>query len=240
LSGFVFVFATCDTKGAEATYLAEGLRARGVAVRLIDTGGRADPEVPVDVTRAEVFRAAGTTVAEIDERRDRGFAVDAAARGAVALARACWERGELAGVIGLGGSAGTTIGTAAMRALPYYDDSYGVNSANMWDPLTGEIDHEAARLARDRFDLRHVFEENWSTLGPELVGKLHVYVGRMDHYYLEGGVYRFEEFLESTEAPYYDGEFGYGPRGGHGWPPFEGTELLETMARRMETHATDG
>lgn len=118
MNGIVLVFATCDTKGAEATHLVECLRARGVTVRLVDTGGRADPDVAVDVTRAEVFRAAGTTVAEIDAHGDRGFAVDAAARGAAALALEAWERGELAGVIGLGGSAGTTIGTAAMRALP--------------------------------------------------------------------------------------------------------------------------
>ena len=128
---------------------------------------------------------------------------------------------------------------AAWNAVfaPVADDGY---PAPLWDPLTGEIDHEVARKARDAYDLRHIVETNWATLGPKLVGKLHVYVGRMDNYYLEGGVYRFEEFLESTTAPYYEGEFGYGPRGGHGWSPFEGNRLIETMASHMERAAERG
>lgn len=105
--------------------------------------------------------------------------------------------------------------------------------APLWDPLTGKIDHEIAKLARDRYDLRHHLEQNWERLGPKLVGKLHIYVGRMDNYYLEGGVYRLEEFLESTDSPHYAGEFGYGPRGGHGWSPFGRHELLEVMEKHM-------
>jgi len=128
---------------------------------------------------------------------------------------------------------------AAWNAVfaPVAEDGY---PAPLWDPITGVIDHDVALRARDAFDLRHVLERDWATLGPDLVGKLHVYVGRMDNYYLEGGVYRLEEFLESTTAPYYAGEFGYGPRDGHGWSPFEENELLETMARHMERGADGG
>jgi S-formylglutathione hydrolase FrmB len=128
---------------------------------------------------------------------------------------------------------------AAWNAVfaPVAEDGY---PKPLWDPLTGAIDHEVARQARDRYDLRHVLETNWAELGPQLVGKLHVYVGRMDHFYLEGGVYRLEEFLETTSDPHYAGEFGYGPRGGHGWSPFERTELLEEMAIHMEAAGADG
>ena len=118
MTRFVLVFATCDTKGAEARYLVDRLRSHGVPASLIDTGGARDPDVPVDVTREQVFLAAGTNTTEVTARGDRGFTVDAAARGAESIARSALERGELAGVIGIGGSAGTTIGTAAMRALP--------------------------------------------------------------------------------------------------------------------------
>ena len=117
---------------------------------------------------------------------------------------------------------------------PVAEDGY---PAPLWDPLTGKIDREVAKLARDGYDLRHVLETNWSELGPRLVGKLHLFVGRMDHYYLEGGVYRMEEFLEATTDPYYDGEVRYGPRGGHGWSPFEQGELLEELARHMDSGA---
>ncbi len=58
-------------------------------------------------------------------------------------------------------------------------------------------------------------------------------MGRMDNYYLEGGVYRLEKFLESTDSPHYGGSFEYGPRGGHGWSPFERNELLEIMVDSM-------
>lgn len=127
---------------------------------------------------------------------------------------------------------------AAWNAVfaPVAEDGY---PAPLWDPLTGKIDRAIAEQARDGYDLRHVLEQNWAELGPKLVGKLHVYVGRMDNYYLEGGVYRLEEFLESTTSPHYGGEFGYGPRGGHGWTPFEDGELLETMARHMARHIQD-
>jgi uncharacterized protein (UPF0261 family) len=114
----VLLFATLDTKGDEAAYVRELLRADGVAVRLVDTGCLGEPRASADVTREELFAAAGTTLAALRARNDRGEAVSAAARGAEVLARACHERGELAGVLGLGGGAGTTIGTAAMRALP--------------------------------------------------------------------------------------------------------------------------
>lgn len=105
--------------------------------------------------------------------------------------------------------------------------------APLWDPLTGEIDSDVAQQARDGYDLRHYVEQRWSTLGAKLQGKLHVFVGRMDNYYLEGGVYRFEKFLQGTESPRSDAEFGYGPLGGHGWTPFKGNELLETLAKHM-------
>lgn len=114
----VTLLATCDTKGREADWLRARLAALGVPCRLVDTGGLAGPDVPVDVAREDVFAAAGTSLRALLDQRDRGALVDAAARGAAAIVRAAWERGEVSGVLGLGGSAGTTIGTAAMRALP--------------------------------------------------------------------------------------------------------------------------
>src|SRR5262249_16058063 len=66
----------------------------------------------------EVFGGGGATLDEVRARGDRGAAVNAAAAGAAAIARRMHDAGELLGVLGIGGSAGTTIGTAAMRALP--------------------------------------------------------------------------------------------------------------------------
>src|SRR5678815_5478690 len=114
----VYVFATLDTKGREAAFVRDELRAQGVETKLVDCGCLGEPAVAADVPREEVFRAAGTTLAAARARGDRGEAVTKAAAGAAALAARWHARGELAGVLGLGGSAGTTIATAAMRAVP--------------------------------------------------------------------------------------------------------------------------
>jgi len=115
---YVLLFATCDTKGAEASWLKEQLGKLGVAARIVDCGCLGAPTCEADVSRDEVFRAGGSSHAEQLAANDRGQAVNAAAAGAARLAQEALQRGELAGVLGIGGSAGTTIGTAAMRALP--------------------------------------------------------------------------------------------------------------------------
>jgi uncharacterized protein (UPF0261 family) len=115
---FVALFATLDTKGREAQFVSQELARLGVTVRLVDTSCLGEPAVRADVPREEVFAAAGADLAELRARKDRGEAVTAAARGAAVLAERWHAAGLLAGVLGLGGSAGTTIGTSAMRALP--------------------------------------------------------------------------------------------------------------------------
>lgn len=114
----VWILATLDTKGREAAFLRDRLAAAGVGASLVDTGSLGDAQVRPDVPRERIFEAAGTSLAEIRARGDRGFAVTRAAEGARALVLEAHARGELSGVLGLGGSAGTTIGTSAMRALP--------------------------------------------------------------------------------------------------------------------------
>jgi uncharacterized protein (UPF0261 family) len=114
----VLLFATLDTKGQEAAFLRDRLREAGIEVVLVDCGSLGEPAARPDVPREELFRAAGTTLAAVRAQGERGAAVDAAARGAAELARRFQAEGRCQGVLGLGGSAGTTIGTAAMRALP--------------------------------------------------------------------------------------------------------------------------
>ena len=110
---------------------------------------------------------------------------------------------------------------------PVAEDGY---PKPIWDPLTGEIDQDVANWAQQNFDVRYRLEQNWSELGPKLVGKIHVFCGRMDNYYLEQGVYRLEEFLESAQNPEYGGRFEYGDRGGHGWNPLGREGLLDEIA----------
>ncbi len=97
---------------------------------------------------------------------------------------------------------------------PMGEDGY---PRRLWDKRTGEIDHEVADHWRENYDLRHIMERDWATLGPKLEGKVHIYVGDMDNYYLNNAVYLTEEFLEGTTSPYYAGEVDYGDRAEHCW-----------------------
>lgn len=97
---------------------------------------------------------------------------------------------------------------------PMGDDGYPVR---LWDKRSGVIDHDVAAYWREHYDLRHIMERDWATLGPKLRGKLHIYVGDMDNYYLNNAVYLTEDFLESTTGPPYDGEVKYGDRAEHCW-----------------------
>jgi hypothetical protein len=87
----------------------------------------------------------------------------------------------------------------------------------IWDKLTGEIDREVASYWKENYDLTHILERDWATLGPKLEGKIHIYVGDMDNYYLNDAVYLTEAFLESTKDPYYGGDVDYGDRAEHCW-----------------------
>lgn len=115
---YLYLIATLDTKGQEAAFLQARLRDLGVAVRVIDVGTLGQPAFVPDVDRREIFAAAGTAWEQIAARQERGVAVAAAARGVTEWIRRAHERGMVAGVLGIGGSAGTTIATSAMRALP--------------------------------------------------------------------------------------------------------------------------
>ena len=87
----------------------------------------------------------------------------------------------------------------------------------IWDKLTGEIDRKVAEYWKENYDLVHILRRDWKTLGPKLQGKINIYVGDMDNYYLNNAVYLAEAFLESTKDPHYGGDIDYGDRAEHCW-----------------------
>jgi uncharacterized protein (UPF0261 family) len=135
----VFVLATLDTKGQEAAYLRDLLRGYGVGVRVVDVGCLGVPAIEADVPRQAVFAAGGFDAAALAAAGDRGAAVTAAAQSAAAWLARAHSEGRVAGVLGLGGSAGTTIGTAAMRALPI-----GVPKLMVSTLASGQVRHYVA------------------------------------------------------------------------------------------------
>ncbi len=132
----VFVLATLDTKGREAQFVRDRLADYGLGVQLVDAGCLAPPAVAPEVDRCEFFAAAGEDPQQLAAAGDRGAAVSAAARAAAAYMRRAYQAGHVAGVIALGGSAGTTIGTAAMRALPI-----GVPKVMVSTLASGQVRH---------------------------------------------------------------------------------------------------
>ena len=87
----------------------------------------------------------------------------------------------------------------------------------IWNKETGEIDREVAEYWRENYDLSHIMKRDWASIGEDLEGKVHLYCGDMDNYYLNNAVVLTEEFLESTTDPYYNGEVDYGDMAEHCW-----------------------
>ena len=115
----IIVLGAFDSKGAEYAYLLEAIRRQGGDPLTVNFGvlGGTD-RFPVDVDAAEVARAGDGDLAALRSQRDRGAAMKCMAAGAAVVARRLHAEGTLAGVIGMGGSGGASVITAAMRALP--------------------------------------------------------------------------------------------------------------------------
>ena len=94
------------------------------------------------------------------------------------------------------------------------DDGY---PKPIWDKVTGQIDHSVAEYWREHYDLGHILQRDWPKIGKKLQGKIHIYCGDMDNYYLNNAVYLVEEYLKTTKDPHYDGEVCYGDRAEHCW-----------------------
>ena len=87
----------------------------------------------------------------------------------------------------------------------------------IWDKITGKIDRDVANYWKENYDLRYIMQRDWNKIGKDLEGKINIYCGDMDNYYLNNAVVLTEEFLESTKDPYYAGEVDYGNNAEHCW-----------------------
>ena len=87
----------------------------------------------------------------------------------------------------------------------------------IWDKLSGNIDSTVATYWKEHYDLSYIMHRDWAKLGPKLRGKVHIYCGDMDNYYLNNAVYLMEDFLKTTKDPNYGGEVDYGDRMEHCW-----------------------
>jgi uncharacterized protein (UPF0261 family) len=114
----VGIVGTLDTKGMEFQFIKERIEASGTSTCVVNTGILGEPSFEPDVSAGEVAEAGGTSLQALQDGGDRGVAVAAMAEGAAKIIAQLQSDGKIDGVISLGGSAGTTIGTTAMRAVP--------------------------------------------------------------------------------------------------------------------------
>ena len=93
--------------------------------------------------------------------------------------------------------------------------------ATIFDKTTGTIDHKVLEYWQKNYDLDAILQRDWNKLGPDLAGKIHLYVGYDDTYMLNNAVYLMEDFLKTTgtrgHGVAYGGEVTYGPKAEHCW-----------------------
>ncbi len=114
----VVLLGTLDTKGVEYAFLKERIEAAGCTVITINVGILGDPDYEVDISRRDVAKAAGADIDTMEAEKDRGAAVTTMAKGAATLVQGLFADGRLDGLLGAGGSGGTSIISHAMRSLP--------------------------------------------------------------------------------------------------------------------------
>jgi uncharacterized protein (UPF0261 family) len=118
MSKTVLLIGTLDTKGREYAYVRDLIRGRGLETLVLDAGVLGEPVFTPDSPAARTAEAGGDSLAKLREKHDRGYALEIMGLGARALAVKLAAEGKFDGVISLGGSGGTSIGTTAMKALP--------------------------------------------------------------------------------------------------------------------------
>lgn len=138
----VVLVGTLDTKGVEYEFLQDRLSDHGIQTTLVDAGILGEPRTEPDVSREEVARAGGADIGELAQAGDRGAAISAMARGAGEVVKRLHADGRLDGILGLGGSGGSSLVTSAMRKLPVGVPKLMVSTVASGDtrPYVGEVD----------------------------------------------------------------------------------------------------
>ena len=114
----VVIIGALDTKGAEFAFVKALIEAEGVETLVVDFGTMGRPAFAPDVTRAEVAAAAGGDISSFASGEHKDEAMQTMASGLAVVVRRLYDEGRLGGIIGMGGTGGTSIATTGMRTLP--------------------------------------------------------------------------------------------------------------------------
>jgi len=116
---------------------------------------------------------------------------------------------------------------------PLGEDGY---PARIWDKRSGAINHTIAAHWRENFDLTHILQRDWHAkgLGKKLEGKIHVFVGASDTYYLNDAVFYLEDALRNVSDPAFGGVVEYGAHDGRGYEHcFSGDDTVPNSIGRL-------
>jgi hypothetical protein len=102
----------------------------------------------------------------------------------------------------------------------------------LWDGRTGRLDPRVAEHWQ-RYDLRLHLAKNRAVLAPKLRGKLHIWVGEADDYFLNNAVHLLDDFLRTTK-PGFDARITFGPRQNHNWRGLSDKQMIDDMAQAIE------
>ena len=168
----VVLLGTLDTKGSEYAFLRDRLREQSVDVLLVDAGILGEPKAEPDISRQEVAQAGGADVGELAEAGDRGAAVAAMARGASETVRRLHAEGRLDGILGLGGSGGSSLITHAMRELPVGVPKLMVSTVASGDtrPYVGAVDVTMMYSVVDIAGINHISSRILSNAAGAIAG----------------------------------------------------------------------
>lgn len=114
----IVLVGALDTKGEEFRFVRDLIRARGLEILVVDFGVMGDPPFPPDISADAVAQAGGSSLAELRASKDKTRAMQVMSDGLAAVVADLHASGRLAGILGMAGSGGTAIATAAMRRLP--------------------------------------------------------------------------------------------------------------------------
>ena len=173
----VVLLGTLDTKGVEYEYLRKRVQASGCEVILIDAGIKGKPLAQPDVTREEVAKAVNADVAQLAAAGDRGMAVETMAYGATAVVQDLFTKGRLHGILGLGGSGGSSLVTQAMRALPIGVPKLMVSTLASGDtrPYVGAVDVTMMYSVVDIAGINRISERILTNAAAAIVGMAQAY-----------------------------------------------------------------
>lgn len=102
----------------------------------------------------------------------------------------------------------------------------------VWDGVTGKIDRAAVKHWED-YDLRLRLSRNWEKVGPKLLGKINIFVGDQDEYFLNNAVDLLDDFFKQAK-PAFGGQVKFGRRAGHNWRGQSNAQMLKEMLEAVQ------